>query len=67
MITDNQPERTEVMVMFRIISRHDWDTLQSLHKSSPGSTVEHLYRGMYVLTIPGRMEASGASHGGRHE
>ena len=52
MIADSRPERTEVMVMFRILTRREWDNLQSWHKSCPGSTVEHLYRGMYVLTIP---------------
>jgi len=52
MITDNHAERAEVMVMFRIISRRDWDRLQSWHQSCPGSTVEHLMHGLYVLTIP---------------
>ena len=52
MITDNRANRTEVMVMFRIISRHDWDRLQGWRRSCPGSTVEHLMRGLYVLTIP---------------
>jgi hypothetical protein len=57
MIADNRPERTEVMMMFRIIGRRSWDELQSWHKSCPGSTVEHLYRGVYVLAVP----AGGAS------
>ena len=52
MITDNHAERAEVMVMFRIISRRDWDRLQGWHQSCPGSTVEHLMHGLYVLTIP---------------
>ena len=52
MITDRDSERTEVMVMFRIISRHDWDRLQGWHRSCPGSTVEHLMHGLYVLSIP---------------
>ncbi len=54
-----QPERTEVMVMFRIISRHDWDRLQAWRRSCPGSTIEHLMYGLYVLTVP----AGGASLG----
>ncbi len=58
MIPDNAPEHTEVMVLFRIISRYDWDRLEAWHQSCPGSTLEHLYRGMYVLMIPaGGMEA----------
>ena len=59
MITDNHAERAEVMVMFRIISRHDWDRLQSWHQSCPGSAVEHLMHGLYVLVVP----AGGASLG----
>lgn len=51
MITDNPAERAEVMVMFRIISRHDWERLQGWHQSCPGSAVEHLMHGLYVLTI----------------
>jgi hypothetical protein len=52
MIPESCPERTEVMVMFRIISRHDWDQLQGWHRSCPGSSVEHLAHGLYVLTVP---------------
>ena len=43
---------TELSILFRIISRHDWDRLQGWHRSCPGSTVEHLMHGLYVLTIP---------------
>jgi hypothetical protein len=47
------------LVLFRIISRRDWDRLQSWHKSCPGSTVEHLEHGLYVLTVPaGSAEAA---------
>ncbi len=58
MIHHDPTERIEAMVMFRIISRHDWDELQRRHKACPGSTVEHLYRGLYILTMPaeGRLE-----------
>ena len=52
MIPENTPERIELMVMFRIISRHSWDVLQDWHNSCPGSTVEHLMYGLYVLTVP---------------
>ena len=52
MITDNPPGRIEVMVMFRILTRREWDNLQSWHKSCPDSTVEHLEYGLYVLTVP---------------
>lgn len=53
MIPDNTQERTELMVLFRIISRHDWDQLQSWRRACPGSTVEHLMYGLYVLSVPG--------------
>jgi hypothetical protein len=48
----NNPERIELMVMFRIISRRSWDELQSWHRACPCSTVEHLAYGLYVLAIP---------------
>ncbi len=60
MITDNHAERAVIMVMFRIISRRDWDRLQGWRQSCPGSTVEHLMHGLYVLTLP----TGGASLGG---
>ncbi|CAN5583554.1 hypothetical protein BH24ACT22_BH24ACT22_21430 [soil metagenome] len=52
MIPANPQECTELSVLFRIISRHDWENLQGWRRACPGSTVEHLYRGLYVLTIP---------------
>jgi hypothetical protein len=52
MIPESCPERTELVIMFRIISRHSWDTLQGWHRSCPGSSVEHLAHGLYVLTVP---------------
>ncbi len=53
MIPANQQECThEVMILVRIITRRDWDRLQGWHKSCPGSTIEHLMHGLFVLTIP---------------
>ncbi len=54
MIPENTSDRIELMVMFRIISRHSWDVLQGWHKACPGSTVEHLMKGtgLYVLILP---------------
>ena len=40
------------MVLFRIISRHSWDNLQCWHRALPGSRVEHLMFGLYVLHVP---------------
>ncbi len=52
-LPDNPQERAdEVMVLVKIISRRSWVDLQAMHRACPGSTVDHLYRGMHVLTIP---------------
>ncbi len=52
MIPNEHQASTEIMVLFRIISRRSWDELQSWHEACPGSTVEHLMYGLYVLTVP---------------
>lgn len=53
MIADNHQKRTELSVLFRIISRHSWGELQAWHRACPGSRIEHLMHGLYVLPIPG--------------
>lgn len=50
-------EKESPLVLFRIISRRSWDELQSWHKALPGSRVEHLMYGLYVL----HAESDGAS------
>ena len=40
-----------ISVLFRIISRRSWDELQGWHKALPGSRVEHLMHGLYVLHV----------------
>jgi hypothetical protein len=56
-----EPKTESLMILFRIISRRSWDELQSLHEAFPGSRVEHVLHGIYVLVIePGgarRLEA----------
>jgi hypothetical protein len=54
MITDNRPARSpdERWVLYRIISRHSWERLQSRKECHPGSSVEHFYRGLYMLKVP---------------
>jgi hypothetical protein len=47
----NEPPDETLAVLFRIISRHSWDELQSWQKALPGSRVEHLMHGLYVLTV----------------
>lgn len=44
-------EKESLLVLFRIISRRSWDELQSWHKALPGSRVEHLMYGCYVLIV----------------
>lgn len=44
-----EPQAETLMILFRIISRRSWDELQSWHKALPGSHVEHLMHGLYVL------------------
>jgi hypothetical protein len=51
-LPDRSPVCTELSVLFRVISRRDWDRLQGWHRACPGSTVEHLMHGLFVLTIP---------------
>ena len=41
----------ELLILFRIISRHSWDELQSWQRALPGSRVEHLMYELYVLTV----------------
>jgi len=52
-IPDNSSEHTEErMILARIITRRDWDILQGWHRHYSGSKLEHLYAGLFVLTIP---------------
>lgn len=44
-------EEESLLVLFRIISRRSWDELQSWHEALPGSRVEHLMYGCYVLIV----------------
>jgi len=41
-----------MMVCARIISRKSWDDLQAMHLACPGSSIEHVAHGIYVLHIP---------------
>jgi len=41
------------MIMFRIISRRSWDQLHARREACPGSRVEHLMHGLYVLHLGG--------------
>ena len=46
-----EPDTKTLMIMFRIISRRSWDELQSWQRALPGSRVEHLMHGLYVLIV----------------
>ncbi len=49
-ISDSPPET--LMISFRIISRRSWDELQGWHEAFPGSRIEHILYGIYVLIVP---------------
>ena len=54
-ITDSPPE--PLAVLFRIIGRSSWDDLQGWHRALPGSRIEHVKYGIYVLVVaPGGEE-----------
>ena len=46
-----EPQAETLVVLFRIISRHSWDNLQSWRKAFPRSRVEHVLYGTYVGII----------------
>ena len=54
----NPPELT---VLFRILSRRDWDRLLGWRAACPGSRIEHLMHGLYALHVP---SGAGAREGG---
>ncbi len=40
-----------LLLLFRILTRREWDRLQEMHRSFPGSVVEHVAAGIFVLHI----------------
>jgi hypothetical protein len=40
-----------LLLLFRILARREWDRLQEMHRSFPGSVVEHVAAGIFVLHI----------------
>lgn len=58
---ESYPIEESTMVLFKIITRRSCDELQSWRRALPGSRVEHLMHGLYVLHVePGgarRLEA----------
>jgi hypothetical protein len=47
-----EPRTETLMISFRIISRRSWDELQGWRDALPGSHIEHLMFGLYVLVVP---------------
>jgi len=41
-----------LVVLFKIISRRSWDELHRWNEALPGSRIEHVLYGIYVLIIP---------------
>ncbi len=46
-----QPQTEPLIILIRIISHRSWDELQSLHEAFPGSRMEHVLDGTYVLVV----------------
>lgn len=46
----------ELSVLFRIISRQDWDRLLGWRAACPGSRIEHLMHGLYALHVPAGLQ-----------
>ena len=47
-----EAEPETLIIVFRIISRRSWDELQGWRDALPGSRVEHVMYGIYVLHVP---------------
>jgi hypothetical protein len=52
---------SELTVLFRIISRRDWDRLQGWRAACPGSRIEHLMFGLYALHLPAGVREGGVT------
>jgi hypothetical protein len=48
-----EPTLNQRWTLYRIISRHSWERLQSHKECHPGASIEHLEHGLYVLKVPG--------------
>jgi len=51
----------EMSVLFRIISRRDWDRLLGWRAACPGSRIEHLMHGLYALHVTAGVRGGGAA------
>ena len=47
-----EPRTETLMFLFRIITRESWRELQGWHETFPGSRIEHVLCGIYVLIVP---------------
>ncbi len=50
---------SELSILFRIISRADWDRLHGWSAACPGSRIEHLMYGLYALHVPAGVREGG--------
>lgn len=46
---ESRPET--LVILFRIITHESWRELQGWHEALPGSRMEHVLHGIYVLII----------------
>lgn len=47
-----EPRTETLLILFRIIGRESWDRLRAWRAALPGSRIEHLMFGLYVLIVP---------------
>jgi hypothetical protein len=52
MITDNSPERTDTLVVWRVITPRDWAAMQRYQMANPGFTIEHILDRIFVVAVP---------------
>lgn len=47
-----EPQTEALMVLFKVIGRRSWHSLQAWHENFTNSRIEHVLYGIYVLHIP---------------
>ncbi len=50
--TSLQHRPPDTLILFRILGRRSWGELQRWHRALPGSSVEHVLKGIFILRVP---------------
>lgn len=60
MIRETAQENNDMLVLFKVITRQSWRRVQTFVEAHPGSRLEHVSAGIYVVHVPagGALEAS---------